>query len=90
MKANNNNIETFIRSAITQRQRLLNGGNRKNIELSRNYITWLTNHLNAYSYSPESLAQFFLRNYDKIVYLLPPNRHKTAIKLKTDCLIKTI
>jgi hypothetical protein len=61
---------------------LQNRGNRKNAVQAAKDIKFLNDHLNANKYSPRQLASFYCRHYDKIAYLLPPNRQKNAEILK--------
>lgn len=87
MKIDEKYLEVFIRSAINQRQLLIdNKCSRKNIAQARKYIKFLKTHLDLLNHSPKQLAHFFIRNYDMIVFLLPPKRQKIASQLKSDLL----
>ena len=78
-------IKAFILSAVKQRDMLVNKNcNYKDMSTIDKYRTILKAYAEDIPTTP-LMARFYVSHYEKIVYLLPPSRHKQAMELYAQC-----
>lgn len=84
---NINLVKDFLNSIINQRKRLLiNGSNKREHKQARHCVHFLETHLEMNRYNPQQMAAFYLRFFEKVSFICPPNRLEKAKELRTYCL----
>jgi len=78
-------IKNFVLSAVKQRDMLVNKHcNRKDLSKIDKYRTILKAYAEDIPTTP-LMARFYVAHYEKILYMLPPSRHKQALELYAQC-----